>query len=90
MLYHEQLRLGWFLIPEILALLLITIGYIEIAKSPVATAHDESEPSPPVEAADAAPPAQAATDPATDPAIGPATATDPAGPAAGQARTPRD
>jgi drug/metabolite transporter (DMT)-like permease len=43
MLYHEQLRLGWFLIPELLALALITVGYIEIAKSPVAMAHDESE-----------------------------------------------
>ena len=66
MLYHEQLRLGWFLIPEIVALLLITIGYIEIAKSPVATAHDETEPSPPVQAAGAppsVPPAGAATEP---------------------------
>jgi drug/metabolite transporter (DMT)-like permease len=43
MLYHEHLRLGWFLIPEIVALALITVGYIEIAKSPVAMAHDESE-----------------------------------------------
>jgi len=43
MLYHEHLRLGWFLIPEIAALALITVGYIEIAKSPVAMAHDESE-----------------------------------------------
>jgi drug/metabolite transporter (DMT)-like permease len=43
MLYHEHLRLGWFLIPEIVALALITVGYIEIAKSPVAMAHDETE-----------------------------------------------
>ena len=43
MLYHEHLRLGWFLIPEIVALALITVGYIEIARSPVAMAHDESE-----------------------------------------------
>jgi len=43
MLYHEHLRLGWFLIPEIVALALITVGYIEIAKSPVAMAHDEAE-----------------------------------------------
>ncbi|MGO9782349.1 MAG: DMT family transporter [Streptosporangiaceae bacterium] len=63
MLFHEQLRLGWFLIPEIVCLVLIVVGYIEIAKSPVAMAHDEEAvaPSPPV-AVDA--PAQAAPDPA--------------------------
>ncbi|HEY0717726.1 MAG TPA: DMT family transporter [Streptosporangiaceae bacterium] len=48
MLFHETLRLGWFLIPELIALALITVGYIEIARSPVAMAHDESEPSPSV------------------------------------------
>jgi drug/metabolite transporter (DMT)-like permease len=48
MLYHEHLRLGWFLIPELVALALITVGYIEIAKSPVAMAHDESEGAGPV------------------------------------------
>jgi len=49
LLYGEQLRLGWFLIPEIVALILIVIGYIEIAKSPVAMANDEVvQPSPPV------------------------------------------
>jgi drug/metabolite transporter (DMT)-like permease len=48
-LFGEQLRLGWFLIPEVVALILIVIGYIEIAKSPVATAHDEAvQPAPPV------------------------------------------
>jgi drug/metabolite transporter (DMT)-like permease len=52
MLYHEQLRLGWWLLPEITALILIVVGYIEIAKSPVATGHDEA-PSRPVPAADA-------------------------------------
>jgi hypothetical protein len=63
MLFHEQLRLGWFLIPEIVCLALIVVGYIEIAKSPVAMAHDEEAvaASPPV-AVDA--PAQAAPDPA--------------------------
>ena len=54
MLFDEHLRLGWWLIPEIIALILIVVGYIEIAKSPVAMAHDESEPSPPVEAANEA------------------------------------
>jgi hypothetical protein len=49
LLYGEHLRLGLFLIPEIVALALIVVGYIEIAKSPVATAHDEEIlPSPPV------------------------------------------
>jgi drug/metabolite transporter (DMT)-like permease len=50
LLFGEHLRLGWFLIPEIVALILIVVGYIEIAKSPVATAHDEEDvqPSPPV------------------------------------------
>jgi hypothetical protein len=55
MLFGETLRLGWFLIPEIVALVLIVVGYIEIAKSPVATAHDEGvEPSPPVAVAERA------------------------------------
>ena len=54
LLFGEQLRLGWFLIPEIVALVLIVVGYIEIAKSPLAAAHDEAvQPSPPV-AVDAA------------------------------------
>jgi drug/metabolite transporter (DMT)-like permease len=47
-LYGEQLRLGWFLLPEIVALVLIVLGYVEIAKSPVATGHglspDEASP----------------------------------------------
>jgi hypothetical protein len=43
MLFHETLRLGWWLIPEIVCLGLIVVGYIEIAKSPVAMAHDETE-----------------------------------------------
>ena len=55
MLFGETLRLGWFLIPEIVALVLIVVGYIEIAKSPVATAHDEGvAPSPPVTVAERA------------------------------------
>jgi hypothetical protein len=55
MLFHETLRLGWWLIPEIICLGLIVVGYIEIAKSPVAMAHDETSlPSPPVDAAGAA------------------------------------
>jgi drug/metabolite transporter (DMT)-like permease len=41
MLYHEHLRLGWWLLPEIIALILIVVGYVEIAKSPVAAGHDE-------------------------------------------------
>ena len=54
LLFGEQLRLGWFLIPEIVALVLIVVGYVEIARSPVATAHDEAvQPSPPA-AVDAA------------------------------------
>ena len=54
LLFGEQLRLGWFLIPEIAALVLIVAGYVEIARSPVAAADDEAvQPSPPV-AVDAA------------------------------------
>ncbi len=53
MLFHETLRLGWWLIPEIVCLGLIVVGYIEIAKSPVAMAHDESERTP-AQAADGA------------------------------------
>lgn len=49
LLFGEHLRLGLFLIPEIVALALIVVGYIEIAKSPVAMANDEEvQPSPPV------------------------------------------
>ena len=73
MLFHEHLRLGWFLIPEIVCLALIVIGYIEIAKSPVAMAHDESQPSPPVDAADgpdAALADRSAADPPVDDARG--------------------
>jgi drug/metabolite transporter (DMT)-like permease len=73
MIFREQLRLGWFLIPEIVCLGLIVAGYIEIAKSPVAMAHDESQPSPPVDAAAAAvadPSAAAAADPEADGARG--------------------
>jgi hypothetical protein len=66
MLFHETLRLGWWLIPEIVCLGLIVVGYIEIAKSPVAMAHDETSlPSPPVDAADphpSGPQASAAAD----------------------------
>lgn len=54
MLFHEHIRLGWFLIPEIVGLALIVVGYIEIAKSPVAMAHHESQASPPAEVADEA------------------------------------
>ena len=55
LLFGEHLRLGWFLVPEIVALVLIVVGYIEIAKSPVATAHDEGvQPSPPVTVAEPA------------------------------------
>jgi drug/metabolite transporter (DMT)-like permease len=53
MLYHEQLRLGWWLLPEIVALILIVVGYIEIAKSPVAMGPDVAPPDQPVSAADA-------------------------------------
>jgi drug/metabolite transporter (DMT)-like permease len=42
LLYGEQLRLGWWLVPELIALALIVVGYIEIAKSPVASGHDEA------------------------------------------------
>ena len=73
MLFHEHLRLGWFLIPEIVCLGLIVVGYIEIAKSPVAMAHDETQPSPPVDAADApdaAPPGPSAGAVADPPAGG--------------------
>ncbi len=49
LLFGEHLRLGLFLIPELVALMLIVVGYIEIAKSPVAMANDEEvQPSPPV------------------------------------------
>jgi drug/metabolite transporter (DMT)-like permease len=53
MLYHEQLRLGWWLLPEIAALILIVVGYIEIAKSPVAMGSDVEPPDQPVSVANA-------------------------------------
>jgi hypothetical protein len=40
MLFHEHLRLGWWLPLEIACLILIVVGYVEIAKSPVATGSD--------------------------------------------------
>jgi drug/metabolite transporter (DMT)-like permease len=40
MLFHEHLRLGWWLPLEIACLILIVVGYVEIAKSPVATGAD--------------------------------------------------
>lgn len=40
MLYHEHLRLGWWLPLEIACLILIVVGYVEIAKSPVAGGAD--------------------------------------------------
>ena len=46
LLYHEQLRLGWWLLPELLALALIVIGYVEIAKSPVASGQHEGTTQP--------------------------------------------
>jgi drug/metabolite transporter (DMT)-like permease len=55
LLFHEHLRLGWWLPLEIVCLILIVVGYVEIAKSPVAMGHDEAPPekSPSVSSADA-------------------------------------
>jgi hypothetical protein len=35
-LFNEELRVGWFLVPEIVALAAITLGCVQIAKSPLA------------------------------------------------------
>ena len=35
-LYSESLRVGWFLVPELIALVAIVVGCIQIAKSPLA------------------------------------------------------
>jgi drug/metabolite transporter (DMT)-like permease len=70
LLFGEQLRLGWFLIPEIVALVLIVVGYIEIARSPVATAHDEPVPPALPVAVGAAAARQAGRDPGDRPAVG--------------------
>ena len=35
-LYSEQLRVGWWLVPEIIALAAIIVGCVQIAKSPLA------------------------------------------------------
>jgi drug/metabolite transporter (DMT)-like permease len=40
LLFHEHIRLGGWLVVEIIALILIVVGYVEIAKSPVATGAD--------------------------------------------------
>ena len=37
-LYGEQVRVGWWLLPEIVALIVIVVGCVEIAKSPLAAA----------------------------------------------------
>ena len=36
-LYSEQLRVGWWLVPEIIALAAIIVGCVQIAKSPLAS-----------------------------------------------------
>jgi hypothetical protein len=36
-LYAEQLRVGWWLVPEIIALTVIIVGCVQIAKSPLAS-----------------------------------------------------
>ncbi|MFB7557464.1 DMT family transporter [Streptomyces brevispora] len=41
-LFGEQLRTGWWLLPELLALGLITAGCIELARSPLATGNATS------------------------------------------------
>jgi drug/metabolite transporter (DMT)-like permease len=45
-LYNEQVRVGWWLVPEIIALIVIVIGCVEIAKSPLAAAQQASQPGP--------------------------------------------
>ena len=36
-LYNEQLRVGWWLVPELIALTAIIVGCVQIAKSPLAS-----------------------------------------------------
>jgi len=36
-LFSEQLRVGWWLLPEIVALAAIIFGCVQIAKSPLAS-----------------------------------------------------
>jgi drug/metabolite transporter (DMT)-like permease len=38
-LYGEQVRVGWWLVPEIIALIVIVLGCVEIARSPLSAAH---------------------------------------------------
>ncbi len=40
-LYGESVRAGWWLLLQIVSLAAIVVGYIEIAKSPIASGHDE-------------------------------------------------
>ncbi|MEU8624610.1 DMT family transporter [Streptomyces sp. NPDC048669] len=41
-LFGEQLRTGWWLLPELLALVLITAGCVELARSPLASGNATS------------------------------------------------
>ncbi|MEV0783666.1 DMT family transporter [Streptomyces sp. NPDC050423] len=41
-LFGEQLRTGWWLLPELLALVLITAGCVELARSPLASGNAAS------------------------------------------------
>jgi hypothetical protein len=36
-LYSEEIRVGWWLLPELVALALIITGCVQIAKSPLAS-----------------------------------------------------
>ena len=36
-LFSEQLRVGWWLVPEIIALTAIIVGCVQISKSPLAS-----------------------------------------------------
>jgi drug/metabolite transporter (DMT)-like permease len=38
-LFGEELRTGWWLLPELVAMVLIALGCIELARSPLATGH---------------------------------------------------
>lgn len=44
LLFAENIRFGWWLVPQVLGLIVIAIGYIELARSPLASGQSPSAP----------------------------------------------
>ncbi len=47
LLFAEDIRFGWWLLPEVIGLIVIAVGYVELSRSPLASGHspDAAPPS---------------------------------------------